>query len=94
MSVGDQLGLDDNSELLDQARQKWPAWVAADPRLGVVDEVRRPPLLAAVGGPRQPPTRSSWRWPCWRPPTAATTSPLRPRSPSACCPAPAGSPAG
>ena len=31
MSVGDQLGLDDNSELLDQARQKWPAWVAADP---------------------------------------------------------------
>ena len=37
MSVGDQLGLGDNSELLDQARQKWPAWVAADPRLGVVD---------------------------------------------------------
>lgn len=37
MSVGDQLGLDGNSELLDQARQKWPAWVAADPRLGVVD---------------------------------------------------------
>ncbi len=37
MSVGDQLGLDDDSELLDQARQKWPAWVAADPRLGVVD---------------------------------------------------------
>jgi len=37
MSVGDQLGLDDNSELLDQARQKWPAWVAADPRLGVVE---------------------------------------------------------
>ncbi len=36
MSVGDQLGLDDNSELLDHARQKWPAWVAADPRLGVV----------------------------------------------------------
>ena len=34
----DQLGLDDNSELLDQARQKWPAWVAADPRLGVVEE--------------------------------------------------------
>ena len=31
MSVGDQLGLDDNSELLDQARQKWPAWVAATP---------------------------------------------------------------
>ena len=37
MSVGDQLGLDDNSELLDRARQKWPAWGAADPRLGVVD---------------------------------------------------------
>jgi hypothetical protein len=37
MSVGDQLRLDDNSELLDQARQKWSAWVAADPRLGVVD---------------------------------------------------------
>lgn len=37
MSVGDQLGLDDDSELLDQARQKWPAWVAAEPRLGVVD---------------------------------------------------------
>lgn len=37
MSVGDQLGLDDNSELLDQARQKWPTWVATDPRLGVVD---------------------------------------------------------
>lgn len=37
MSVGDQLGLDDNSELLDQARQKWPAWVATDPRLGVVN---------------------------------------------------------
>ncbi len=27
-----------NSELLDQARQKWPAWVAADPRLGVVED--------------------------------------------------------
>ena len=37
MSVGDQLGLDGNSELLDQARQKWPAWVVADLRLGVVD---------------------------------------------------------
>ena len=42
MSVGDQLGLDEtpdqHSELLDQARVKWPAWVAADPRLGVVDD--------------------------------------------------------
>ncbi|GAB2863543.1 hypothetical protein [Nocardioides pacificus] len=37
MSVGDQLGLEEDSEMLDQARQKWPAWVAADPRLGVVD---------------------------------------------------------
>ena len=37
MGVGDQLRLDDNSDLLDQARQKWPAWVATDPRLGVVD---------------------------------------------------------
>ncbi len=49
MSVGDQLGLDDNSELLDQARQKWPAWVAADPRLGVVhkfDDLR--PWLPSV----------------------------------------------
>ena len=36
MSVGDQLGLDDNSELLDRARSKWPDWVAADSRLGVV----------------------------------------------------------
>lgn len=42
MSVGDQLGLDEtpnsHSELLDQAREKWPTWVAADPRLGVVQE--------------------------------------------------------
>lgn len=38
MSVGDQLGLDDNSELLDQARSKWPDWVAADSRLDVVAE--------------------------------------------------------
>lgn len=36
MSVGDQLGLEENSELLDQARRKWPRWVAADGRLGVV----------------------------------------------------------
>ena len=36
MSVGDQLGIDDNSELLDQARRKWPDWVASDPRLDVV----------------------------------------------------------
>ena len=34
MSVGDQLGIDENSELLDQARRKWPEWVASDPRAG------------------------------------------------------------
>lgn len=38
MSVGDLLGLDENSELLDQARQLWPQWAAADARLRVVDE--------------------------------------------------------
>jgi len=38
MSVGDQLGIDENSELLDQARRKWPEWVASDPRLDVVAE--------------------------------------------------------
>jgi hypothetical protein len=38
MSVGDQLDLDDNSEVLDQARSKWPDWVAADSRLDVVAE--------------------------------------------------------
>ena len=38
MSVGDQLGIDENSELLDQARRKWPEWVAWDPRLDVVAE--------------------------------------------------------
>jgi len=36
MSVSDQLGLDENSELLNQAGQKWPAWVAAHPRLDVL----------------------------------------------------------
>ena len=38
MSVGDQLGIDENSELLDQARRKWPEWVASDPRVDVVAE--------------------------------------------------------
>ena len=38
MSVGDQLGIDENSELLDQARRKWPEWLASDPRLDVVAE--------------------------------------------------------
>lgn len=37
MSVGDQLGLEENSELLDEARRMWPRWVAADSRLGVVE---------------------------------------------------------
>ena len=36
MSVGDQLDVDENSELLDQARSNWPEWVASDPRLDVV----------------------------------------------------------
>ena len=36
MGVGDQLGLGKDSELLAQARQHWPAWVASDPCLGVV----------------------------------------------------------
>lgn len=38
MSVGDLLGIDENSELLDQARRLWPRWAAADARLRVVDE--------------------------------------------------------
>jgi len=38
MSVGDQLGIDENSELLDQARHRWPEWVILDPRLDVVAE--------------------------------------------------------
>lgn len=37
MSVGDQLGLEENSELLDQARRLWPVWVASDDRLAVVE---------------------------------------------------------
>jgi hypothetical protein len=36
MSVGDQLGLEENSELLDRAQRMWPEWVASDPRLDVV----------------------------------------------------------
>lgn len=39
MSVGDQLGLEEDSQLLDEARRKRPAWVAADSRLGVVAEL-------------------------------------------------------
>ncbi len=38
MSVAHQLGIAENSELLDQARRRWPEWVAADPRLDVVGE--------------------------------------------------------
>jgi hypothetical protein len=38
MSVGDLLGIDENSELLDRARRRWPDWVEEDARLGVVDE--------------------------------------------------------
>jgi hypothetical protein len=38
MSVGDLLGLDENSELLDQARARWAAWAADDARLRVVDD--------------------------------------------------------
>ena len=37
MSVGGQLGLDAGSELLDRARLRWPLWVGADGRLGVVE---------------------------------------------------------
>ncbi|RHW28290.1 hypothetical protein D0Z08_04755 [Nocardioides immobilis] len=37
MSVGDQLGIEENSELLDLASERWAAWVVADARLGVVD---------------------------------------------------------
>ena len=38
MSVGNQLGLDEDSDMLDQARYRWPQWVASDPRLDVVAE--------------------------------------------------------
>ena len=38
MSVGDQLSIDENSDLLDEASRRWPEWVASDPRLGVVAE--------------------------------------------------------
>jgi len=38
MNVGDRLGLDEGGELLEQARRRWAAWVAADDRLAVVDD--------------------------------------------------------
>jgi hypothetical protein len=37
-SVGGLLDLDEGSELLGQARQRWATWVAADSRLAVVDD--------------------------------------------------------
>lgn len=37
MSVGDQLQLEESSDLLDQARCKWSTWMTDDPRLAVVD---------------------------------------------------------
>ncbi|WP_157537490.1 hypothetical protein [Nocardioides sp. Root190] len=38
MSVGDQLGIEEDSELLDVARNRWPEWVRSDPRLDVVEQ--------------------------------------------------------
>ena len=38
MSVGELLGLDEGSELLDRARERWAAWAADDIRLKVVDD--------------------------------------------------------
>ena len=38
MSVGELLGLDEGSELLDRARERWAAWAADDIRLRVVDD--------------------------------------------------------
>ena len=37
-NVAAQLGLEDDGELLDQARRRWREWTGADPRLGVVEE--------------------------------------------------------
>jgi hypothetical protein len=37
MSVSTQLGLDGDSELLEQARTRWATWVSVDGRLGVVN---------------------------------------------------------
>ena len=37
-NVADQLGLEDDGERLRQARQRWPQWTVADPRLAVVEE--------------------------------------------------------
>ena len=38
MNVGDQLGLDEGSALLERARQRWSTWVASDDRLAVVED--------------------------------------------------------
>jgi hypothetical protein len=38
MNLGDLLGLDEGSALLEQARQRWATWVAADSRLAVVED--------------------------------------------------------
>ena len=38
LNVADQLGLEDNGALLQEARRRWPEWALADPRLGVVEK--------------------------------------------------------
>lgn len=38
MNVGQMLGLDEGGELLEQVRQRWPMWAAAEDRLAVVDD--------------------------------------------------------
>jgi hypothetical protein len=38
MNVGDQLGLDEGSALLERARQRWSTWVASDDLLAVVED--------------------------------------------------------
>lgn len=38
LSIADQLGIEGDSELLDQARRQWPEWARADTRLAVVEE--------------------------------------------------------
>ena len=37
-NVAAQLGLEDDGELLQQARRRWPEWALVDARLGVVEE--------------------------------------------------------
>lgn len=38
MNVGDLLGVDEGSALLEQARERWATWAATDCRLAVVDD--------------------------------------------------------